>query len=159
MARERRSARQTTSAALALFLAASLASASARAHEGDTFVPPPTALTPPPPQEHVAPPTSGVTPWPWVLTGVGALTLGTGIWLVHKDDTDAAMPACTTSQVSRTTCPYSTATMWQGWALVAVGAELAIAGTAWGVYQIRHRPKKSVTVVAGLGSFGLAGTF
>jgi hypothetical protein len=157
MASSRRSACRSI---LAFALATSLASAPAFAHEGDTAAGAPAPSSPPPPPlETLGPVSTRVTPWPWVLAGAGALTLGTGIWLVHKDDTDAAMPACTTSPIGRTTCPYSTKTFWQGWAVVAVGAQLAIAGTVWGVYQLRHHPKKSVNVVAGLGSLGLSGTF
>jgi hypothetical protein len=130
-----------------------LAAAPARAHEGDALAPKAPPATPAPPAP-VGPAPARRTPWPWVLIGAGALTLGAGIWLVHKDDTDSAMPACTTSQLGPTSCPYSTATSWQGWAVVALGAQLAIAGAAWRFYEVRHA-KTSVTVVAGLGTVGL----
>jgi hypothetical protein len=157
MASSRRPAvRQSTFAALALALAASLATAPAFAHEGDTPMGAPPPSTPAAP---LVPADSHVTPWPWVLAGAGALTLGTGIWMVSKGDSGSAMPACTPSPIGKTTCPYSNATTWQGWGVVAIGAQLAVAGAVWGVYQIRHRPKKSVSVVAGLGTVGLAGTF
>ena len=94
-----------------------------------------------------------------MLIGAGALTLGTGIWLVHRDDTEPACPPARRSPLGRTTCPYGTSTSWQGWAVVAIGAQLAIAGAAWRVYEVRHHAKKSVSVVAGLGSLGLTGTF
>lgn len=152
--------RHVVASALALALALEIAATPALAHEGDTTLAPTPAATPPPP------PTSPVgavearnTPWPWVLIGAGALTLGTGIWLVHKDDTEPEMPACTASPIGRTTCPYGTSTLWQGWAVVAIGAQLAIAGAAWRIYEVRHHAKKSVSVVAGLGTFGLSGTF
>jgi hypothetical protein len=144
-------------AALALALALNAAAAPAFAHGGDTLSPAPVAAPPPPPTTPVGAVEARNTPWPWVLIGAGALTLGTGIWLVHKDDSDAAMPACMASPIAKASCPYSTATTWQGWAVVALGAQLAIAGAAWRIYEVRHHAKKSVTVVAGLG--GIAGTF
>jgi hypothetical protein len=135
------------------------AAAPAFAHEGDTLSPAPApAAPPPPPSSPVGPADAHPTPWPWVVVGAGALTLGTGIWLVNKDDNSPAMPACTTSPIARTTCPYSTATKWQGWAFVALGAQLAVAGVVWRIYEVKHA-KKSVTVVAGLGELGLSGTF
>jgi hypothetical protein len=148
MSRSRRLA-----AAVVLASLLPLAAAPARAHEGDSVAPVP-ATVPPPPPAPVGPAAARRTPWPWVLIGAGALTLGAGIWLVHKDDTDAAMPACTTSPIGRTTCPYSTATSWPGWAVVAIGAQLAVAGVIWRVYEVRHA-KTSVSVIAGLGSVGL----
>jgi hypothetical protein len=151
--------RHVVASALALALAVELAGAPAFAHEGETLAPTPAATPPPPPTSPVGAVEARNTPWPWVLIGVGALTLGTGIWLVHKNDTDAEMPACTTSPFGRTSCPYATQTFWQGWAVVAIGAQLAIAGAAWRVYEVRHHAKKSVSVVAGLGSLGLSGTF
>jgi hypothetical protein len=93
-----------------------------------------------------------------VLVGAGALTLGTGAWLVYKGDQGSNAPACTTSPIGRTTCPYGASTSWQGWGFVALGVELAAAGVAWRVYQVRHA-KKSVSVIAGLGGLGLTGTF
>lgn len=154
------SRRNVVASALALALALEVASAPAFAREGDDSpgAPAPSA-PPPPPPEKVGAASARVTPWPWVLAGAGALTLGTGIWLVHKDDNEVAMPACTTSPLGKTTCPYSTSTFWQGWAVVALGAQLAIAGTIWGIYEVRHRPKKSVSVIAGVGTLGLTGTF
>jgi hypothetical protein len=144
---------------VALALALNVAAAPAFAHEGDTLAPAPVAAPPPAPLTPVGPAeVKRNSPWPWALIGAGALTLGTGIWLVHRDNSDANMPACTTSPVnSRATCPYSTATQWPGWAVVAIGAQLAIAGVAWRIYEVRHSPKKTVTVVLAPG--GLAGTF
>ena len=152
--------RSTFRSGLILSVAVSLAGAPALAREGDTPLSGPPASTPAAPSlTPTVTPDSRVTPWPWVLAGAGALTLGTGLWMVSKGDSGSAMPACTPSPIGKTTCPYSNATSWQGWGVVAIGAQLAIAGTIWGVYQLRHRPKKSVSVVAGLGTLGLTGTF
>jgi hypothetical protein len=127
------------------------------AHEADTLSPlPPTAPSPLLPTADVTPSGKIHKVWPWVLIGVGALTLGGGIWLVDKDRSDPAMPACTTSPIGRTTCPYSTASKWQGWSLVAVGAELAAAGIVWEVVQL-HREHRAVSVAIAPG--GLVGTF
>jgi hypothetical protein len=144
----------------ALVLDATILGASrpAFAHEGETLTsaPPPGSPSPFLPATNVSPSETRHKVWPWVFIGVGALTLGTGIWLVHKDDTDASMPMCTTSPIARTTCPYSTATQWQGWAVVAIGAQLAALGIVWEVFQVR-RARKSVSLAAGPG--GLVGTF
>lgn len=136
------------------------AASPAFAHEAETLspLPPPGSPSPYLPTTNVAPSEKRHKVWPWVFIGVGALTLGTGIWLVHKDDTTASMPGCTTSQISRTTCPYSTATQWQGWAVVAIGAQLAAVGIVWEVFQIR-RERRSVSLAAGLGQLRLVGTF
>ena len=93
-----------------------------------------------------------------MLVGVGALTLAGGIWLVHRDHTDVTMPTCTAPQYTHTSCPYGTATSWQGWPLVAIGAQLAVAGVAWRVYEVRHA-RKSVSLVAGLGDLSIVGRF
>jgi hypothetical protein len=147
--------RAVTAFVLVLSFGSSFAARPALAHEGDTLSPAPAPAAPPPlPLTPVGPAEARPTPWPWVLVGAGAVTLGTGIWLVYKDDHDASAPACTTSPIGHTTCPYGTSTFWQGWAVVALGAQLAIAGVAWRVYEVRHA-KKSVSVVAGLGSLGL----
>jgi hypothetical protein len=152
-------ARAAIGALAALVLDAMVLGASpAYAHEGETL----TSVAPPGSQSPYLSPTN-VSPsekphkvWPWVFIGVGALTLGTGIWLVHKDDTDTSMPMCTTSPIGRTTCPYSTATQWQGWAVVAIGAQLAALGIVWEVFQVR-RAHRAVSLAAGPG--GLVGTF
>jgi hypothetical protein len=127
------------------------------AHEADTLSPlPPTSPSPLLPAADVKPSGKMHKVWPWVLIGAGALTLGGGIWVVHKEDTDPSMPPCTTSPIGRTTCPYSTASKWQGWSLVAIGAELAAAGIVWEVVQL-HREHRSVSVAIAPG--GLVGTF
>ncbi|HEX4405755.1 MAG TPA: hypothetical protein VH560_13045 [Polyangia bacterium] len=127
------------------------------AHEADTLSPlPPTAPSPLLPSADVTPSGKMHKVWPWVLIGAGALTLGGGIWVVHKEDSDPSMPACTTSPLGRTTCPYSTASKWQGWGLIAVGAELAAAGIVWEAIQL-HREHRSVSLAIAPG--GLVGTF
>jgi hypothetical protein len=127
------------------------------AHEADTLSPlPPTAPSPLLPTADVKPSGKMHKVWPWMLIGVGALTLGGGIWVVHDDHTDPSMPACTTSPLGRTTCPYSTASKWQGWSLVAVGAELAAAGIVWEIVQL-HREHRGLYVAIAPG--GLVGTF
>jgi hypothetical protein len=141
-----------------LNLALQLAAAPAFAHEGDTLTPAPVPSPPPTPTQPLGPAPARVTPWPFVLAGVGALTIGTGIWLVHRDDSDQPAPACTSLANGRTTCPYRTGNFWQGWGLVAIGAQLAAAGVLWRVYEVRHA-KTSVSVVAGLGDLGISGTF
>jgi hypothetical protein len=146
-------------AALVVLTAAVAWSASpASAHEGDTLtsLPPPGSPSSLLPAPNVSSSEKSHKVWPWVLVGVGALSLGTGVWLVHKDHTDVSMPACTTSPLGRTTCPYSTATMWQGWAFVAVGAELAAAGVVWEILQVR-RNHRHVSVALAPG--GLVGSF
>jgi hypothetical protein len=102
------------------------------------------------------PPTK-YSPWTWALMGVGALTLGTGVWLVYRDNHDVT-PPCTTLPQERTTCPYATSTAWQGWSFVAVGAELAAAGLAWRIVEWR-RHESPVSLAAGLDGFRLSGTF
>jgi hypothetical protein len=77
---------------------------------------------------------------------------------VHKDNTDPSMPACTTAPHAPTMCPYSTASKWQGWAVVAVGAELALAGVAWRIWEVR-RAEKRASLMASLDGLHLVGTF
>jgi len=134
-----------------------LVSAPAFAHEGDSLAPTPSAA-PPAPKAPVGAADAHLTVWPFVLMGAGALTLGTGIWLVHRDHTDAAAPACMTAPGGRAACPYGTATAWQGWAFVALGTQLAIAGVAWRIYEVRHAPAR-VSLALGLGELRLLGTF
>jgi hypothetical protein len=143
---------------LSSFLALSLAAAPAFAHEGDTLAPAPVVTPPPPPPSPVGPAPARETPWPFVVVGVGALTLGTGIWMVTRDHSDSGMPACTTMQAGRTTCPFASGSLGLGWGVVAIGAQIALAGVAWRVYEVRHA-KTSVSVVAGLGQLGFAGRF
>jgi hypothetical protein len=145
-------------AAVVLDLVLNLAAVPAFAHESDTLVPAPRAPSPPVPAVSVGAAESHAKVWPWLLLGAGALTLGGGIWLVHRDDTDNPAPACTTVPSGRTTCPYGTATAWQGWMFVAIGAQLAIAGAAWRIYEVRHA-KQTVSLVAGLGDLSLVGRF
>jgi hypothetical protein len=95
--------------------------------------------------------------WQGVLVGAGAVTLGTGAWLVYKDSHDVT-GMCITSPIGRTTCPYSTATRWQGWAFVALGAQLAAAGIVWRVFEVRAA-NKTVSLAAGLGNLRVIGTF
>jgi hypothetical protein len=143
---------------LALPLALQLAAAPAFAHEGDGLAPAPAVPPPPPPTSPVGAAPARISPWPWVMAGVGVLTLGAGIYVVHRADSENSVPACTTSPIGPASCPYSKPSTWQGWGLVAIGAQLAIAGAAWRVYEVRHA-RKSVSVIAGLGTLQLAGTF
>ena len=138
-------------------LALNLAAAPAFAHEADSLAPTPSA-PPPPPKTPVGAAEALPNVWPFVLVGGGALTLGTGIWLVHRDDTEAKAPTCTTMPGGHTTCPYGTATAWQGWAFVALGAQLAIAGIAWRIYEV-HNARARVSLAAGFGELRLVGTF
>jgi hypothetical protein len=148
----------TASRFLLAALIVNLAAAPALAHEADSLSPAPRPNATPPPTTPVGAAEAHLRVWPFVLVGVGALTLGTGIWLVHRDHTDPTAPPCMTVPGGRTTCPYGTATTWQGWAFVAVGAELALAGIAWRIYEVRHT-RTSVSLAAGLGNLRLSGTF
>jgi hypothetical protein len=143
--------------AFVLHLVLHLVAAPAFAHEGDSISPTPSS-PPPAPKAPVGAADAHPTVWPFVLVGAGALTLGTGIWLVHRDHTDATAPSCTTVPGGHTTCPYGTATLWQGWAFVALGAQLAIAGAIWRIYEVRHASAR-VSLAAGFGDLRLVGTF
>lgn len=135
-----------------------IAAAPAFAHEGDTVVPGPVASPPPAPLTPMGPADARETVWPFVVVGLGAVTLGTGVWLVHRDDNNPAMPACTTMQGGHTTCPYSTATQWQGWGFVAIGAQMMLAGIAWRLYEVR-RATGHISLAAVPGGLRLGGTF
>jgi hypothetical protein len=138
-----------------------VAAAPAFAHEGDSLspAPPPGSPSTVLPKTTTSPAEARPTVWPFVLIGAGALTLGTGIWLVHRDHSDDAAPACTTVSGGRTSCPYGTSTQWQGWGFVALGAQLAIAGVAWRIYETRHHSSTTLSLAAGPGALRLVGTF
>jgi hypothetical protein len=138
-------------------LALNLATATAFAHQADSLAPTPSA-PPPAPKSPVGAADARPNVWPFVLVGAGALTLGTGIWLVHSDHTEAAAPTCTAMPGGHTTCPYATTTTWQGWAFVALGAQLAIAGVAWRLYEV-HNARARISLAAGFGDLRLVGTF
>ena len=151
-----------------LILAASIFTAStAVAHDDnqqESREPPPAVTTGAPaaaPQllgpapDHLPPPRH--SPWPWTLMGVGALTLGTGVWLVYRDNHDGT-PSCTVLPSGRASCPLATSTSWQGWSFVAIGAELAAAGLVWRIVELR-RPDRKISLVTGLGDLRLIGTF
>jgi hypothetical protein len=108
--------------------------------------------------QQASPPAKGHrSPWPFALIGVGALTLGTGAWLVHRDN-QAGTPMCTAGAGGHPICPYATSTEWQGWAFVGIGAQIAIAGVIWRIVESRQAPMK-VTLAAGPGAVRLVGTF
>jgi hypothetical protein len=157
-----------TSVALAVAL---LSASVAHAHDGDerpAHDPLPTVTTGSHqaspillgPQTVLPPKRETRSPWPWVFMGVGALTLGTGIWLAYRDDHDTTAP-CMALPNGRASCPLATSTQWQGWGFVAIGAELAVGGIVWRVVEARRlgRLERNISLVTGLGDLRLVGTF
>lgn len=103
-------------------------------------------------------------PWPWVVTGVGALGLGTGsvLWVLALDARDDAAGEPEQREAFRLHSRAETLSTWGTASLIGGGA-LLLAGLGWWIYGQLFQPYvegfRDLTVAVGPGSLGLEVSF